>query len=483
MYSYEYGSFERFLGMTKFSAFIDEEDFTQCIREYILPLIPTAVDIHHFNSETSNKKKVSLHTNRLHIDFWPGNNPENYYLRVDLSAELNSTKTFQKVFEKIISTREDAIDFITKTKKNTNRLDHRQYLRGLDAISCQLGICRSLIDRPHHATFLSEVITLLSTWSSKKYEGKNVPFGIVINFNEKTIPTRKISFIDFLKSNYSAVFTDGVFSAVLLDQKGNLCEHKHLFPIRMENTESYQKTLSPTRFCGFAELCDQPHKIGVILLLNGDILLFKNKTLMFAKRRGKWTYFDWARFFNPFFYRYSPADYKIDLKEDKKLGKEILLSKSVYISLLDASFAHNGACLGLSNETGINLQTALKNCNFIKDPDQTIDDTQHKLKLSVLMQLVNYQRDESGIIGSSDKFYDLSDQLITELLSLDGATVIDWEGNIHAAGAIVSIESGTMGGGRTTATKKLSEYGLAFKVSQDGGITGFHNKNEMFKIE
>jgi len=471
--------------MTQLSVFVDEEDFDQCIRENILPLIPTANDTPKLiKLETEPTKPiVFLDDDGLHIDFSPGRNPQEYFLRVNLSTELNSTKTFRKVFEKIVSTREDARDFVAKTKKSTKKLDHRQYLRGLDAISCQLGICQSLADRRQDAKLLSEIITILSSWSSKKYEGKNVPFGIVIDFDKISIPTRKINFIDFLESNYCAVFTDGVFSAVILDREGKLCEYKHLYPFRKNTSKYNQTTLSPTRFCGFSELCDLPDKIGIISLINGDILLFRNKTLMFAKRRGKWTNFDWSRFFNPFLYKYSPDYYKNNLK---KRDKGLRLSKSVYISLLDVSFAHNSACLGLACETQGEILTTLENCNFFSDPDPAIKGPieQHKLKLSVLMEFVNYRRASNGMKSSSSKkFYMLPDQLRTELLSLDGATVIDWKGNIHAAGAIISVDSGIMGGGRTTAAKKLSEYGLAFKVSEDGSITGFHENVEMFKIE
>jgi hypothetical protein len=62
------------------------------------------------------------------------------------------------------------------------------------------------------------------------------------------------------------------------------------------------------------------------------------------------------------------------------------------------------------------------------------------------------------------------------LLSLDGAMVLDRTGSILAAGAIIDVPSGSVGGGgRTAAAQRLSTIGLGVKVSQDGTITGFRD--------
>ena len=56
---------------------------------------------------------------------------------------------------------------------------------------------------------------------------------------------------------------------------------------------------------------------------------------------------------------------------------------------------------------------------------------------------------------------------------MDGATILDYQGNVIAAGAIVKVGAGSEGGGRLAAAKALSKYGLAIKISSDGGIRGF----------
>jgi DNA integrity scanning protein DisA with diadenylate cyclase activity len=82
------------------------------------------------------------------------------------------------------------------------------------------------------------------------------------------------------------------------------------------------------------------------------------------------------------------------------------------------------------------------------------------------------------------RFYALDRRLRQELVAIDGATVLDSEGRILAVGAILKIDGGSSGGGRLAAAKELSKLGLGIKVSQDGGIRGFHdgNKEEAFIV-
>ena len=71
------------------------------------------------------------------------------------------------------------------------------------------------------------------------------------------------------------------------------------------------------------------------------------------------------------------------------------------------------------------------------------------------------------------RFFELSRKLRQELLSIDGATVINNEGEIIAVGAIILIESGGFSGGRLAASKTLAKYGVSIKISADGQIQGY----------
>ena len=75
---------------------------------------------------------------------------------------------------------------------------------------------------------------------------------------------------------------------------------------------------------------------------------------------------------------------------------------------------------------------------------------------------------------------DLDPNVLAALASLDGAIVVDRQGHLLAAGAILrhpaSPERDTEGvveGARTTAALAASRFGPVLKVSEDGVITFF----------
>ena len=84
------------------------------------------------------------------------------------------------------------------------------------------------------------------------------------------------------------------------------------------------------------------------------------------------------------------------------------------------------------------------------------------------------------IIGNK-KFHELNRKLREELVAMDGATIVDYDGTIIATGAIIKIEAGSKAGGRLAATKTLARYGVAIKISQDGIIQGYTYDKKAFK--
>ena len=65
-------------------------------------------------------------------------------------------------------------------------------------------------------------------------------------------------------------------------------------------------------------------------------------------------------------------------------------------------------------------------------------------------------------------------------MALDGATVLNHKGDIVAVGAIISVPSGSEGGGRRAAAKEGSKLGLGIKISEDGGMAAFANEDLIF---
>ncbi len=73
---------------------------------------------------------------------------------------------------------------------------------------------------------------------------------------------------------------------------------------------------------------------------------------------------------------------------------------------------------------------------------------------------------------------DMDAQTLARLAALDGATIVDRDGQLLAYGAVVASGDSQHEGARTAAARTLSRTALAvLKVSQDGEITVFRNGN------
>jgi hypothetical protein len=95
------------------------------------------------------------------------------------------------------------------------------------------------------------------------------------------------------------------------------------------------------------------------------------------------------------------------------------------------------------------------------------------------LRLMPSRRDLLELVGYR-KVTDLDRDVLVALASMDGATVVDQQGNLLAAGAILlhppsaqTEHGGVVEGARTTAAIGASQHGPVLKVSEDGVITLF----------
>ena len=142
--------------------------------------------------------------------------------------------------------------------------------------------------------------------------------------------------------------------------------------------------------------------------------------------------------------------------------------KALYCTLLDVSFAHTGGCLALVVNDN-NIDKVIKDRFDLsivgKYPEGMTKENKEKIEiLRYLLESKNH---------TVRSFFDIEQQLRCELLSLDGATVLSLDGSFYCAGSIVSVPGGSSGGGRTAAAKRLAEFGVGIKISEDGYIEAY----------
>lgn len=315
------------------------------------------------------------------------------------------------------------------------------------------------------------ILSSMDQWAMKTYEGKHMPFGVVVN--KEIAEEETFDYIRFLSENYSATISDGLYSFVEIYANGYFCKH---YPSSASDTSLYTV---PYPHQGFAEACTDG-KIGVLLTTEGDIILINEQKLFCSKHNGRWTY-------NLF-------ENAIKLIENRLThcpeGVRLQAAQEIFHTLIDVSYSHGGACIAIASseppDTDLlrmtyptllddyERKTVEKSCISSSIPPLTDAEKEtDPFRMKVLRHLVGHER----------SFLQLNRYLRRELIEMDGALILGSDGKVHAVASIVNTNGASvMSGARTTAAMRLSEYGLAIKVSQDGYMKFYEKGQEILSI-
>lgn len=405
--------------------------FLNIVKKLILPLFP--------GSKLRKDPKKKSSTARKLCAIQPGST--SIALRQNKDDDpivIDRAQTFISKDSEVVS------NFIIQWNKFAldKRIPH--FYRTIIAEKClEYAILQSVCQS--HPKILTHLLTIINYWQNRTYEGNKVSFSLKISreslkkrSNESLFDKDNLYCEDFFAS-----ISNGINDCVVFDEKLNIIEHKDL-PV-----STADGLFTPNRMANLCEASDN----AVVLALTraNEILIFADKTLAFVKRNGKWT-----------LYRHDTTVTQLAGGTTNTISK--VVRTSMYLSALDVSFTKTGGLIACIDKKNIkDAQTLFSDdiiCNGCK-----------KQRIGVFKELI-----------AGKKFQDLSRSLRAELIAIDGATIIDSDGNVLAVGAIVKLEGGSSSGGRKAATKALSEYGTAIKISNDSYIEGFRKGAELFKI-
>ena len=368
---------------------------------------------------------------------------------------------------------------------NDLSIHDENYTSLLQAHAIEMAICSALADDHELFSTLLGLVGEIDKWASRTYEGKRVALGIIINQTAENASANKINYSDIIGQDFFALLSDGKNSYVEFDKFGNLMGYVQLAKIKMA------QTISPVDYELIARYCNEK-RIGLILTSSGDLLVFKNRQLLFAKRRGSWNV-----------YSHEEVIQLLAGRKENYSLKEI--RKSIYYTALDSSFVYNGGCL-IYLEKGqaenalahINEHDILSEKYYEMKKAQEIENAGKLYNLQTLstVEALYSQPYEQFLIDQkcykamalrkiiADKpFQELNRRLRQEIVGMDGATIVDFDGTIIATGAILKIEAGSEGGGRLAAAMTLAKYGIAIKISQDGTLQGFYSDRKTGKLK
>lgn len=282
---------------------------------------------------------------------------------------------------------------------------------------------------------LRGVLERLETWSSQTYEGQRIVAAIGILPTEGNTETM---IADFWDEDFAPVLSNGFDTLLEVSSNGCITALRQL---DLPDAPPY----APFRLRQIAAWAASDN-IAASLNRHGEILVFKDQQLRFLRRHGRWSHYSHEANVR----RLSPP-------------KDRHVRQAVYESCLDVSFARSGGCIGIVAR------------GKEKEFEKLVSD-QDKVSMTRSFKTKLIRPSTSSSISQLDR------RLRQELLSLDGAVILDYQGYVLAIGAIIEVPPGSVGGGgRLAAAKQLSSIGVGVKISEDGSIVGFRDQKEIFR--
>lgn len=296
----------------------------------------------------------------------------------------------------------------------------------LRAIAVQLGGNQSRV--------VEDAIRFLLRSSATTYEGQAVAINLALDLSAAGDVHSFASLSEYQDQDWHAVLGGGVNTALLVNAAGAVVEHIDVQERTAAKLETSDEMWPDAlRYLGNWTKADR--RLALSLTRTGEILIQQEGILRYIYRFGKW--------------RALPLTNALANGWTHGARFTPKLKESVLASAIDASLGHHGACIAVVSRAQM---AAFNAAEPVKRPDYWVGSAR------------------ASLFGSATRFGDLTRRQRLELLSMDGATVLDHLGGIVASGAIVRVPGGSTGGGRLAATLELARYGAALKVSQDGPI-------------
>jgi hypothetical protein len=392
------------------------EAFHKLLKDYIVPMFPGAKIRRQPAPRRALRRNAMLLNPQLIRVRWPAMHGRQFGLKRSQAFGASDADLVDAIVEEWIK---GEVTLVTT------------YCNDLATAGIRTAIAR--IVAPQHWELVDSVIRRLEQWSDQTYEGRAIAAALGIDTSRSA--RSGVDILKLLTEKFGLVMAHGLESFLTVARNGRVIGYDA--PQADGKTEC---VLAPWRFVPLAQWSSDG-KVGLALTRNGEILVFKNQALMFARRRGSWRHF-------PHKAMISRA------RLNRSLRKELVTA--AYTTALDVSFAKTGGGLGIIRKR---KAKAFQRARVLKPKDSPVSTGVKGLFLKRLL--------------GAGTFVGLDRKLRLELVAIDGSTIISHEGGLLGAGAILKIKAGSRGGGREAAARTLGEFGLGIKISSDGEITGY----------
>lgn len=390
--------------------------------------------------------------NQLRVEWNNRSNPQNMKIYIDSNSYIDIQRK-QGISDIEYEINKSFINLLKDAMSESERIisyeDVIKYMKTRSILECLLK--SSEIRNGDVVGMLDIFIDIIKTyerWASETYESRNICFciGIDYDINDHSEITLKSIEKDSALESMFKVFTNGIETMIVCNKLGEICNFEvvteDLYNPYSDNI--FEHKFYPQIFSKIANWTSKK-KFAFVLTQLGEILIFKDKSLLFVKRRGEWLFL-------------SPRSLAHLILKPQDTLKNI--KEAVMDTCLDVSFSRSGACIGIIKAGDETPRCVLEKSNL---------STSMEPKVVALRKLIN-----------GKKFHELDRRVRKELAAIDGAIVIDGVGKIHAIGAILDNSSSTSrsgSGGRTVAAQTLAKSGCGIKVSADGKIEAWQQND------
>jgi hypothetical protein len=441
---------------------IDEDIIKKTLLEKKIPDTIT-FDV-AFNLQNSRLYYAKNSRNHDCLYFFYNKEIENYAYVFESLWDITKSLSFCKtVFQNILSTY-NKMHVTTKTKNNIKKAIFETVYE--DTIINYIKNSFKISNKKYDV--IGAILDRFSKLSISTYENSNFVQTLIIRKGNQVSDLP--SYFEVINEKYLGPITSNMNAAIVLNEEGMLLEYKVVDDCSgLENI-----FIGPQQLRQFIQYSNS-NKDDVVINLSsmGDIGIVFDGSLKFLKYNKKWLFLDYQYFFSLMQNRFTIADSDI---------------RYLFGSLLDSFFSRKGSCISIHSNEKFNEMlwekdkkkelVVLEVWNDLNASNDTIT-LFHRENRSKKNEIKSKAHKISIIkmMTVDDKMLIKHDRVsFLELLSLDGATIlINDKSNlkVRAAGAIVKPNASATSGGREAAARTLSKYGLAFKVSADGGIELF----------
>ncbi|OGX90968.1 hypothetical protein [Hymenobacter coccineus] len=407
---------------------MNQKEFATVVEQYICPVLAgaTVVKVVH---EPAGAEQITLQGKGQTMRISPTETAA-YQVEIKRSQVFNPDDA--RLAEAVIT------EIVANYNKTT-----LPYRTRVIKYAIEVGVCKFLA--PASTAMLIDILDGFESWSMRTYEGRRPTFSIVVDFNNKQeVDATHPAIGQVLATDFSALLSNSVESGLVLSASGALVDY-----VNFSTDAVVDNNFAPWRFVSFSNYADN-NRVCFTRTDNSQVLIFKHQKLFFSKMNNSWNYYNHGSTIAAL------------------AGGSLEVRKAVYETILDVSFSRTGGCIAVVRladvarlvvEDGRGVQSVIKRDDLLASPTS--------LKSQTLSSLIRGR-----------PFQDLDRIARKEMVGIDGATIITYEGEVLAVGAIIKIDGGSTGGGRRAATKTLAAFGTAIKVSADGMVQAFVRGDE-----